>query len=488
MLIEEIYSLFNFPNTAKMEFVTSQKGQRKIIHEGHVYVFQKRLANDIKSFECVMRRSGQCKAKLKVDLLGEVVATLNEHTHPPSETKCEVVRLKSQIKDQAETTRDTPQQVLADALGNASETALVNLPRIEHLRRTIRSQRKDNAVAPVIPIGRAHIPAIPLPYSQTFIGEQFVLYDSGVGDNARMLVFATNQSIQLLSNSADWFGDGTFKVCPEIFFQLYTIHAKINQRVIPCVYALLPDKTQQTYTHFFQEILNRLQAVGNHPSTMLFDFEAAAINAFSGVFPGTDISGCFFHLCSNIWKRIQASGLQQRYNNDAEFSLHLRMIAAVAFVPPNDVIAMFEDITDEIRNTFNTDADAVLDYVEDTYIGRYRRNAPRRPPLFAIHMWNMYHRTHDEMPRTNNHIEGWHRRFQSLCAGWHPTFWKFINILKKEQSINRAEILQAQGGHPPPAQRRRYADCNARILNIVDDYPNRNRIQYLRDIAHNLAL
>ena len=81
-------------------------------------------------------KNGQCKAKLKVDVQGDAVGTVNEHTHPPSETKCEVVRLKSLIKDRAETTRDTPQQILADTLANASETAAINLPRIENLRRT----------------------------------------------------------------------------------------------------------------------------------------------------------------------------------------------------------------------------------------------------------------------------------------------------------------------------------------------------------------
>ena len=34
-------------------------------------------------------------------------------------------------------------------------------------------------------------------------------------------------------------------------------------------------------------------------------------------------------------------------------------------------------------------------------------------------------------------------------------------------------MLQNQAGHAPEPQRRRYADRNARILRIVDDYPNR---------------
>ena len=48
-------------------------------------------------------------------------------------------------------------------------------------------------------------------------------------------------------------------------------------------------------------------------------------------------------------------------------------------------------------------------------------------------------------------------------------------------------ILQNEGGHQPPSQSRRYVDCNQRILRIVDDFPNRQRIDYLRSIAHNLA-
>ena len=48
-------------------------------------------------------------------------------------------------------------------------------------------------------------------------------------------------------------------------------------------------------------------------------------------------------------------------------------------------------------------------------------------------------------------------------------------------------ILRNEGGHEPPPQRRRHVDCNQRILRIVDNFPNLQRIDYLRSIAHNLA-
>ena len=60
------------------------------------------------------------------------------------------------------------------------------------------------------------------------------------------------------------------------------------------------------------------------------------------------IKDCFYHLSSSNWKRIQEFGLQQRY--DEEFALSLRMLSAIAFLPPNGVIQGFEELADHLSN------------------------------------------------------------------------------------------------------------------------------------------
>ena len=82
------------------------------------------------------------------------------------------------------------------------------------------------------------------------------------------------------------------------------------------------------------------------------------------------------------------------------------MTAALAFVSPNHVIQSFNDLAHLIRNVFGQDADDILDYFEDSYIGRFRHNAPRRELLFPIEIWNTFNRTDEELPRTNNAVEG----------------------------------------------------------------------------------
>ena len=109
--------------------------------------------------------------------------------------------------------------------------------------------------------------------------EPFLLYDSGYGVNKRMIVFSTPKFLSLPPKSNTWYADGTFKVVPEYFFQLYTIQAERDGYVYPCVYALLPDKRECTYSSVLLRKLLELSP-GLNPTNIMVDLEKAAINAF----------------------------------------------------------------------------------------------------------------------------------------------------------------------------------------------------------------
>ena len=190
---------------------------------------------------------------------------------------------------------------------------------------------------------------IPERYQSASNNEQFLLHDNLGAENApRMLVFATQQDLGLLARSKHWFMDGTFKVVPELFFQLYIIHALHNSQVIPCVYALLPNKQQLTYTAFFQVLRDAHDNL--NPETVLVDFELAAINALRATFPDTELQGCLYHLSQCVYRDVQDAGLQARYAADDALSLATRMLVAIAFVPVNDIIDSFELLQEELPN------------------------------------------------------------------------------------------------------------------------------------------
>ena len=82
---------------------------------------------------------------------------------------------------------------------------------------------------------------------------------------------------------------------------------------------------------------------------MLVDFELAAMNAIANVMPQVTVAGCFFHLSSNLWKKIQALNLSARYIVAPEFALCLRIIPAIAFVSPVNVNNAFHTVANIIR-------------------------------------------------------------------------------------------------------------------------------------------
>ena len=211
-----------------MQFIDTQKHNRKLIRNGYMYVYQKALSDGKTSWECVQRRGsktnpGTCKARLKLDSLDRFVESGHEHSHVPSQTQT----VKSSIKRRAETTNDTAQQVLAGEMAGISPAAAANLPQLGNIRRTIRSQRQTNENLPPLPATRAAIPVLPAEFQTTLSGQQFLLYDSGVADNDRIFMFGSPDAVTLLNQSTDWFADGTFKTVPEIFYQLYTLHALV---------------------------------------------------------------------------------------------------------------------------------------------------------------------------------------------------------------------------------------------------------------------
>jgi len=88
--------------------------------------------------------------------------------------------------------------------------------------------------------------------------------------------------------------DGTFKVAPTLFCQAYVILIEILGGVHPAVYALLPNKKEQTYVKLFS-IINQLQP-DLHPTSVSCDFELGAITAIKNSFENINIFGCYFHL------------------------------------------------------------------------------------------------------------------------------------------------------------------------------------------------
>lgn len=144
--------------------------------------------------------------------------------------------VKSQLNKIAGTFREAIQIVITNELWTTSTVAVVIFSVLENTK-TIWTQRRDVNHQPDL-IDRALIPELPKEFHETLNGDRFLLFDSGVEEDDRLMIFAPVHS----SASEDRYNVGRFKVYLEVFFQDLITHVSLNCRTIQCVYVLLPIK------------------------------------------------------------------------------------------------------------------------------------------------------------------------------------------------------------------------------------------------------
>ncbi|EFP06123.1 hypothetical protein CRE_05849 [Caenorhabditis remanei] len=135
-------------------------------------------------------------------------------------------------------------------------------------------------------------------FAETMRKTRFLLFDEEV-NGKRMIAFASDEGLEILSNGNVCFVDGTFDSAPKSFTQLFSIHFCFRyQRMsfAPCFFCLLPDKTLTTYTSMLTLLKNRPELTNWAPGMIICDFETAIHSAFKDKFPNVVISGCMFHL------------------------------------------------------------------------------------------------------------------------------------------------------------------------------------------------
>ena len=145
---------------------------------------------------------------------------------------------------------------------------------------------------------------------------------------------------------------------------------------------------------------------------------------------------------------------------------------------------MFEQLTGEPSYR---DIEVICDYIEDNFIGRLRRGR-RGQPRFPIEMWTQFSRVINNLPRSNNAIEGWHNAFNNVVGFAHPTATKLARKLQQEQHSTQLFRCQLELGIPVGKKKKTYIRINEALYTMVTDYNKKNQIAYLADIARVLNI
>ncbi|CAF0868187.1 unnamed protein product [Rotaria sordida] len=396
------------------------------------------------------------------------------------------------MKELAQISNDQPAQIISNIIATTSREIQPCLPRKDALRQQIKRAKRvcDEEVEPKT-LGDFTLPDA---YSITLSGMHFA---KDITDGTeRILLFTTSENLKWLQEAKFWIMDGTFKTVPTLFRQLYSIHApaggNVTFRIVPLVYALMSNKSEELYQRLFQE-LNELADENElelKPDFVLTDFEKGSINAVKSEYPSAQSKGCHFHLGQSVYRQVQDAGLTTKYGTDQNFSLLIRHIPALAFLSPLEI----SDAFDELKVILPPDAEPIIQWFENNYVhGRVKRilrngRVQRHNPLCPPEMWSVFDNMEFAFPRTQNKVEAWHRRWETLIARAHVGIFTMIKQIQKEQNEVEMEIEQSMRGEPAPKKRKEDGNREARIQNVIADRGNRSTIDFLRDIAHNLSL
>ena len=317
MIVDVLQSRISFilPTSVRLSMnytlLTTERNGAKLEFENFTYTKKCNNENtEITTRKCTDRR---CKGTGKpIEGSFEFLLT-NPRYHEANPAK-KLVKIEKAIESRAIHSLEPP-RVVQMSTNNSTGEAFAQMPSQRTMVRRIQRKR-------VV----AHIPN-PLSTSllnvpddlKTTIGEPFYAFDRGKEDPNPFIIFTTTRNSDELEFSAKWAVDGTFAVCPSLFYQLYTMHGIIKDTTVPLVYCLMRSKTEEKYEELFAALKNLNAMLDPHEGTI--DFEIAAIEALKSSFPNANIKGCFFTLHRQIGEKFKVLDWRKNTNKTQTHAL-----------------------------------------------------------------------------------------------------------------------------------------------------------------------
>ena len=245
-------------------------------------------------------RTRRCQAKCLTNSDMEPLSHASRHNHD-SLTNDELQKMKHRqsIKRKVEDCpNQRPTKLICSAIKGKSHIYQFN--EVRNLRKAI--SRKKLSLRPKLPTDLEDtLNTLSSMIDQTYPegAEMVKVVTKGI------VILFTEDGLHKLSSHGVLLGDGTFKVTPRHFHQLFTLHVCLdNGYVIPTVYALLPDKKTSTYKNFVELLINECSKRGRqlNMEQVVLDFEIGMWKALRSFFPNVSIRGYRFHLAHLVEK------------------------------------------------------------------------------------------------------------------------------------------------------------------------------------------
>jgi len=123
-----------------------------------------------------------------------------------------------------------------------------------------------------------------------------------------------------------------------------------------------------------------------------------------------------------------------------------------------------------------------------------RRERPACPvqrrhlPRFSPKLWSVLHLHENNLPRTNNSLEAWRRRFETVVERYHLGVFLTIREFIKENHQTDQEVERLTPGNTGVKKKKQQVQREERLRTVMGRHGTIPVDDYLRGIAHNMQL
>ncbi|KAF9424317.1 hypothetical protein HW555_000456, partial [Spodoptera exigua] len=250
-----------------------------------------------------------------------------------------------------------------------------------------------------------------------------------------------------------------------------------NRSTVPLVFVLCTNKDKTTYNKIF-DLINEYFCDNDiviNVKYCMMDFEITAIQCARQNLENIMVKCCSFHFGQIIYRKIQSSGLAKLYGTDYSFSLEIKCLMALSFLPHSTIPQYFK-VWEE--NCSEKSALIAKWFAENYVVGKNGK-LPQIPPS----LWSCHDLNHLKLPRTQNNVEAWHHRLNSIVDKRSPGFYELSTILLAEMNIVEGKIQCILNGEPSAKQKKICTKKNVNIETILRNFEMYTELDLLKAIA-----
>jgi len=171
-------------------------------------------------------------------------------------------------------------------------------------------------------------------------------------------------------------------------------------------------------------------------------------------FPHVAIMGCVFHWTQAVWRKTQDLGLRRAYMERDAVYRFVRKLLALPFLPHEHIRPTFDILRGQVTAEPLVE---LTNYIATTWMDS---------TIWPVSSWSVY----NHPIRTNNDVEGWHRRLNCRAAKASLAFYVLVPLLHQEASLLSVQQQLVSEDKLKRYQRTTYRRIQGRIFSLWEQY------------------